>query len=392
MLSHLKVFFSRSEYLATAAGFFLLGFLFGNWATLIPYIKATFSLNDATLGLVLLCMPIGTMSFNPVAARLIQKFGLKTMTIFGMIFLSVAYLIPFLITSLYILPVTLVTVGIGMTMLNISINILAISLERKYEQFIMSTCHGMFSVGLMIGSLMRSFTLLLEIHEVMHMMFMVLISLMLAMWAIKVISRINLEQSVQEEKQSETRKSLKFTLPSGVLLSVIIISICVNFTEGSMTDWASVYMHDVVNTNQYFIGWGLFGYSFLMALGRFFGDGLIPVYGRKKILMYGAFLSFLGVLVIILFPFTVSAIAGFGMIGLGVSCGSPILYSSATRISGLSGENGLATMNFYAMAGFLVGPVIIGFISEISSLPVAFGVIMLLAMVWFYKGMNIDLP
>jgi MFS family permease len=392
MLSHLKVFFSRSEYLATAAGFFLLGFLFGNWATLIPYIKATFSLNDATLGLVLLCMPIGTMSFNPVAARLIQKFGLKTMTIFGMIFLSVAYLIPFLITSLYILPVTLVTVGIGMTMLNISINILAISLERKYEQFIMSTCHGMFSVGLMIGSLMRSITLLLEIHEVMHMMFMVLISLMLAMWAIKVISRINLEQSVQEEKQSETRKSLKFTLPSGVLLSVIIISICVNFTEGSMTDWASVYMHDVVNTNQYFIGWGLFGYSFLMALGRFFGDGLIPVYGRKKILMYGAFLSFLGVLVIIMFPFTVSAIAGFGMIGLGVSCGSPILYSSATRISGLSGENGLATMNFYAMAGFLVGPVIIGFISEISSLPVAFGVIMLLAMVWFYKGMNIDLP
>lgn len=392
MLSHLKVFFSRSEYLATAAGFFLLGFLFGNWAALIPYIKTTFSLNDATLGLLLLCMPIGTMTFNPVAARLIQKFGLKTMTIFGMIFLSVAYLIPFLITSLYILPVTLVTVGIGMTMLNISINILAISLERKYEQFIMSTCHGMFSVGLMIGSLMRSITLLLEIHEVMHMMLMVLISLLMAMWAIKVISHINLEQSGHEEKQAGTRKSLKFTLPSGILLSVIIISICVNFTEGSMTDWASVYMHDVVNTNQYFIGWGLFGYSFLMALGRFFGDGLIPVYGRKKILMYGAFLSFLGVLVIIMFPFTVSAIAGFGMIGLGVSCGSPILYSSATRISGLSGENGLATMNFYAMAGFLVGPVIIGFISEISSLPVAFGVIMLLAMVWFYKGMNIDLP
>ncbi|MEY3421344.1 MAG: hypothetical protein RIR48_1636, partial [Bacteroidota bacterium] len=151
MLGHLKVFFSRSEYLATAAGFFLLGFLFGNWATLIPYIKTTFSLNDATLGLLLLCMPIGTMTFNPIAARLIQKFGLKTMTIFGMIFLSVAYLIPFLIISLYILPVTLVTVGIGMTMLNISINILAISLERKYEQFIMSTCHGMFSVGLMIG-------------------------------------------------------------------------------------------------------------------------------------------------------------------------------------------------------------------------------------------------
>ena len=96
MPNHLKIFFSKSDYLATAAGFFLLGFLFGNWASLIPYIKATFSLNDASLGLLLLCLPLGAMSFNPIAARLIQLFGQKRVTIFAIFFISFVYLMPFL--------------------------------------------------------------------------------------------------------------------------------------------------------------------------------------------------------------------------------------------------------------------------------------------------------
>ncbi|MBK6500555.1 MAG: hypothetical protein IPG00_21385 [Saprospiraceae bacterium] len=62
-------------------GFFILGFLFGNWATLIPYIKTKFLLDDADLGLILLCLPAGAMTFNPIAANLISKFGSSRTTI-----------------------------------------------------------------------------------------------------------------------------------------------------------------------------------------------------------------------------------------------------------------------------------------------------------------------
>lgn len=392
MPKHLKIFFSKSDYLATAAGFFLLGFLFGNWASLIPYIKATFSLNDATLGLLLLCLPFGAMSFNPIAARLIQRFGQKRVTIFAIFFISFVYLMPFLANNLFFLPITLVMVGVGMTLLNIAINMLASILERRHSQFIMSTCHGMFSAGLMIGSLIRSLTLLIKLNEVVHMLCMVGISIAIGLWAAMKISQMHLNQENETISQDKTSKSKNFSLPSGVLLSIIIISICINFTEGSMSDWTSVYMNEIVKTSPYFVGWGLFGYSFFMALGRFFGDGIIPVFGRNKVLAYGAILSFAGVLTVIIFPYTISSILGFGMIGLGVSCGAPILYSSATRISGLTGENGLATMNFYAMAGFLCGPVIIGLISEATSLPAAFGMIGVLACIWMFKGAKTILP
>lgn len=393
MPNHLKIFFSKSDYLATAVGFFLLGFLFGNWASLIPYIKSYFALNDATLGLLLLCLPLGAMSFNPVAAKLIQKFGQKEVTIFGILFIPLAYLAPFLVANVFILPITMVVVGISMTILNIAINMQATILEQTYNQSIMSTCHGMFSVGLMVGSLMRSATLLFEISEVAHMIIMVVVSLMIGFSASLHIFKMHFEKAPNkavEEKSGST--SSGFKLPSGVLLTIIIISICINFTEGSMSDWTSVYMNEVVKTSPYFVGWGLFGYSSFMALGRLFGDGIIPVYGRNRVLKYGAVLSFIGVMTVLILPYTFTAIVGFGLVGLGVSCGSPILYSSATRISGLTGENGLATMNFYAMAGFLGGPVLIGFISEKTNLAIAFVMIMVLAALWYYKTSNTELP
>lgn len=392
MFSHLKVFVSKIEYLATGSGFFLLGFLFGNWATLIPYIKDYFALSDATLGLLLLCLPFGAMSFNPFAAKLIQKFGLKVMVRFGMLYIPFAYFFPFLVSSLYLLPFTLIMVGVSMTILNISINMMATTLEKKYSQLIMATCHGLFSIGLMIGSLMRSVTLLFEVSEVIHMMCMAIIALILVAWAVQKVMRFPIETESTLKQKSDVDHKTKFSLPHGILLYIVLVSICINFTEGSMTDWASVYMDDVVKTSKYFIGWGLFGYSFFMALGRLFGDGIIPVLGRNKVLSYGAMLTFIGIFIVIAFPTTFLSILGFGLVGLGVSCGAPILYSSATRIKGMTGEKGLATMNFYAMGGFLGGPVIIGFISDLSNLSMAFGSVMILATIWFVIGSKVDLP
>jgi MFS family permease len=147
-------------------------------------------------------------------------------------------------------------------------------------------------------------------------------------------------------------------------------------------------MKEVVQTSPYFIGWGLFGYSAFMATGRLFGDGIIPVYGKNNVLTYGACLAACGLLVIIFLPYTWTAIAGFALIGLGVSCGAPILYGSASRYPGMQDAGGLAIMNTYAMGGFLMGPVCIGFISDLVSLPFAFAGVALLSVLWLVKAKN----
>jgi len=47
---------------------------------------------------------------------------------------------------------------------------------------------------------------------------------------------------------------------------------------------------------------------------------------------------------------------------------------------------GLAVMNTFAMGGFLLGPVVIGFISDLTNLAVAFGMVLILSALWFYKS------
>lgn len=389
MLRHLVQFVTYPKSLSVGVGFFILGFLFGNWATLIPYIKTYYQISDGTLGLILLCLPLGAMTFNPFAAALIERFSAQKMMIFGIMIISLAYVIPISVSSIYLLPLGLIGVGICMTILNISVNSMAALLEKNESINIMSTCHGMFSVGLMTGSLMRSFTLFTGINEATHMVFMSLITVGLGF----LIRNTILSISYHTPKSLETiTAKTKLIIPSGTLLIIILISMCINVTEGSMTDWASIYMKDIVNTSEYFVGWGLFGYSALMATGRLFGDGIIPVLGRNKVLMYGATLTVIGLLIVIFLPYTLSAIIGFGFVGLGVSCGAPILYAAASRYPGMPAASGLAIMNTYAMGGFLIGPVIIGFISDLSSLPTAFGVVVCLGIFWFFRAKDVSLP
>ena len=388
MLTHLKTFFTHRTSLATGTAFFILGFLFGNWATLIPYIKEVFGLDDALLGLMLLCLPLGAMLFNPISAMAVRRFGFQKMTVAGMVLVGIVYALPVCVGSIYLLPVSLLFVGIGMTLLNIAVNTTATAIEQKENMSIMATCHGMFSIGLMVGALMRSITLLIALSEFWHMISMCAIALGLAYLSSKTI--LSIERTSQAQEAQKTSQKGSF-LPKGALLTIIGISVCTNVTEGSMTDWASLYMKEVVQTSPYFVGWGLFGYSAFMALGRFFGDGIIPRLGRNRVLAYGGALSGLGLAMIIVFPVTLVAILGFACIGLGVSCGAPILYASASRYPGLPDAGGLAMMNTYAMGGFLMGPAIIGFISDQTSLKTAFGFVACLTLIWMYKSHRAEL-
>jgi MFS family permease len=333
----------------------------------------------------LLSMPLGAVTMNLVGAYLVSRIGMKTTTILGMFTMALAFLIPINSNSIYLLPVGLYLCGSGISITNIAMNMGVTNIESHYKINIMSTCHGMFSIGLMIGSLMASLAVGFEAVPGIYMMVMSAIIILLA-----IIIRPTIFQ-IEEEIEQNSSASTKFILPKGVFLIMILIGICGNITEGTMADWTSVFMRDVVNTSPYFVGYGLAGYSFFMALGRLFGDSLIPRIGANKILIYGGLLSAFGLAIAISFPFTWSAIVGFALVGAGVSCAAPILYGSSARIPGVSKGTGLAVMNTFAMAGFMAGPVLIGFISEATSLSWAFGLVIILALLWSFMSRRVKL-
>ncbi len=377
MFKHLKTFFSHRQSLAVGMVFIFVGFLFGNWATLIPQVKQKFGLNDAQLGLLLLGMPFGATSMNPFSTILINRFGMRNTTIVGMIILAAVYAIPVSVNHVLLVVLGLVFIGMSLSVTNVAMNTCVTSLEHQFSINIMSTCHGMFSAGLMFGSIFSSS---LQGMKVIPMYQMSGISLIIILWVIylrKTILEIH-EEKVEEESGAN------FVLPKGPLLVMILISLCTNVTEGTMADWTAVYMKDIVRTDTYFIGWGLAGYSMFMALGRFVGDALVPKFGGNAVLKFGGILAAFGIFLAVFLPYTITSILGFSMVGAGVSCGAPILYGSAARVPGMAKGAGLATMNTFSMFGFLAGPVFIGFVSNSIHLPLAVSLVAVLALVWAY--------
>ncbi len=386
MFSHLtKDFFGNRQSLAIGMAFVTVGLLFGTWATFIPYVKQQFDLDDAQLGLLLLSMPLGSITMNPVAAFLVHKTGMRNTTLLGLAFMICAFCVPLNAPVIYLVSLGMYLSGAGITITNVGMNTCVTAIEQDQKVNIMSTCHGMFSVGLMLGSLLASFVrgaglipgyYMLGVGAVLYSMLLVIRPVIL---------------TIHDDHHESGASGARFTFPRGALLLMIIISICINISEGSMADWTAVYMREVVNTSPYFVGWGLSGYSFFMALGRLAGDRIIPLLGSNKVLMYGGMLSITGIVTAIVFPYTFTAIAGFALVGAGVSCGAPILYASAARVPNMAKGAGLALMNTFAMGGFLLGPVLIGFISNAVNLPFAISLLAVLGGVWVYYSRKVSL-
>ncbi|RDB07667.1 MFS transporter [Runella aurantiaca] len=384
MTTHLKTYFTHSRSLAIGAIFASVGFLFGNWVTWIPYVKQKFALSDAQLGLLLLSMPLASTLTNPLSALILNRYGMRATTIWGLTAMALAYSLPVNVPYIWMTSIGLGLMGIGIAFTNVAMNTCVTSIERQDGIYIMSTSHGMFSAGGMIGSALASILMGLKVSPALHIAGVSVLIISVAFIARPIV------MSIHEEKRT-TSEAPKFAWPNRILMGMIAISFCTNVTEGTMADWTAVYMRDIVKSNDFYIGWGFAFYALFMASGRFIGDSLIPRYGSRKILVSGGILAAIGIMIAVLLPHTFTAILGFGMVGAGVSCGAPILYGSAARVPGMAKGAGLAAMNTFSLAGFLAGPAIIGLVSSALNLSFAIGLVAILALIWAFLSSRSNL-
>ena len=117
-----------------------------------------------------------------------------------------------------------------------------------------------------------------------------------------------------------------------------------------------------------------------MAGGRFIADRIVTKFGAKKVLSISGVIIATGLAVAVLFPVLPAAIAGFLLVGAGVSSVVPLVYSAAGKSRRMSAGVALAAVSTIGYLGFLFGPPVIGFIAEASSLRFSFTLIALLGL------------
>lgn len=352
----------RIARVATNTLFFLCGISFASWASRIPDLKAFLNLSDAALGSVLFAMPIGSLTALPVAGIIIGKFGSRNITMLSMVFYIIAMPLLGLAQTPLALAIALFIFGFGSDTLNISMNVQAVNVEKIQKRSIMSSFHAIFSIGFMIGAACGGLIAKQGITPFQHLTAIGILDLLLGLMVYRFLT-------VNDEKSSESQPL--FALPDKSLILLGIIAFCGMLSEGAMADWSVLYYKQVLNNPNGFATAGFTAFSVLMVVGRIFGDKIVQAFGLRKTLLINCTIVFIGMSIALVIQNPYTIIIGFGITGLGLSTIVPLIYGEAGHSKTMSAGAALAAITTVGMAGFLIGPVLIGYLSAFSSLRIA---------------------
>lgn len=352
---HLSVFFSDVQARAVGLVFATESLVFGSWVAHIPHVKDTLQLSEAQLGMTLFAMPAGLITMNPLTAWIVSKLGQANACFWAAIALCCSLLIPVNATNVPMLAFGLYLVGLCSALINVAMNTLATDVEKANKIVIMSSCHGMWSVGGIISSLVAGIAIANQVPPGLHVAGIAVAVLLITFLVRPVLLLIPV---VPPEKAAS------FVRPNLDLLLMIFIGLAISMGEGLAFDWSAVYLRDTLKTTSQVAAFGFGAFSLTMTLGRFMGDAIIPRIGPRRYLVLGGLVGAAGLILAVVIPTPVAALIGFALLGAGSSLGAPILYSAALRIPNISPAAGLATFATFSFVGFLAGPPVIGFIAE----------------------------
>ncbi|SCY07617.1 Fucose permease [Nonlabens sp. Hel1_33_55] len=371
-MKSLQLILSHLKYFAPAWVFSSVNILIGTWILYIPHIKLKFGLDDSEIGIALFFTACGLLISIPLVPIINAKLGAGKSTKYGIIGLALLYNLPLLAPNYYMLCASLLGTGLFSGFTGTSMNATVSIIESKDQQNFLSAAHGFFSLGGFIGAGIGSFLILSFTDPSYHMLLISSIVIITTLFLSKYYTHIT------EDPKDENTQSVNIFKNVRPVLGLSIVAFIVLFNEGAVEHWSNLFLFDVVHVTESQAGYGFIVFSLTMTLGRFLGDGISNRIGATTVMAYGFILAALAYGLILASNIYVSVL-GFGILGLGISVIIPELFRLAGRTKRLSASLAISVVSGIGFLGFLVGPVLLGFISNISSLTMSY--VFLLALV-----------
>ena len=350
--------------LATRLSFLVAGFGIACWAPLVPFAKERLAVDDGILGLLLLCLGIGSVAAMLLTGALSTRYGSKPIILAGGFGLAV--ILPWLVVASTPAALGLVLFGFGAALgsIDVAMNIHAVEVERAATRPLMSGFHALFSIGGFAGSSLM--TLLLSIHlgplaSTLIASVLMLVAMIMA-WPLLL-------------RSAQAHDGPLFVLPHGIVLLLAGLAAITFLVEGAMLDWGALLIVGAGLVPETQGGFGYMLFSIAMTAGRLGGDAVVARVGDRATLIVGSLLAIAGFVVLLIAPIAAIAMAGFGLIGLGASNLVPVLFRRAGSQRAMPTGLAVAAITTAGYAGVLVGPAGVGFVARIASLPMAFAML-----------------
>lgn len=362
--------------IAVATVFFANGAGLASWIPHIPTVQARLGLGPSVLGLALLAMAAGALVGIPLSGWATARAGSRTIVRATALVFFVALPLPILAPSLGALVAALFVLGAGNGALDVSMNAQAVAIEVRAPRPIMSSLHGMWSLGGLTGAGLAALALARGVSPARHVA-----AAVVSFGGATALAVTALLPPAADVAGDDRR----FAWPTRSMLGLGVIAFLGLLIEGAMGDWSAVYLQRTLGTTSATAALGFAAFSLTMAAGRFTGDALVARFGNERVVRRCTGAAALGLGIALVLSTPIAAIAGFACVGFGIANLIPIVFRAAGGLAGVAPSEGIAAVGTFGYVGFLAGPPTIGFVAEAMTLPAALG-LLVAALAWIAVG------
>jgi MFS family permease len=342
--------------------FFLIsGFSFATWASRIPTIKGFYHFNDAQLGTLLLAMPISSILGLPISGWLVSKFESRVPLAIALIVNALCLIMVGYSRNIYFLILGISCFAFSLRIFNISVNTQSITLQKLFDRKIIGSFHGLWSTGGILGVGCTTFLVNQNISIQTHFLCVGLLNISLTS-----LGYFFLLKNDQSEKGNKIILGKPDPYITYLGLLVFFAAIC----EGGMFDWSGIYFHDVLRIRVFTYGYLIF--MTCMATSRFCSDYLNSKIGLSRTYILSSLFICLGISISVIFPFFLTAMLGFSLVGFGTASIFPMTFALAGQSRKYSPGLAISIVSTYSTLGMLFGPPLIGYLSHAWNLRWAF--------------------
>ncbi|WP_331346580.1 MFS transporter [Cellvibrio sp. UBA7661] len=360
-----------AQYLSTRFTFLITGLAMSAWAPLIPFAKARLAIGESTLGLLILCFGIGSLMAMPVTGPLVNRYGCRRVITISLLLMCVSLVCLAISPGIGGMAINLLVFGMMLGATDVAMNMQAVVVEKASGRAMMSGFHGFYSLGGIFGAVIMSALMWLGLSPFHALLCLATVLLLMLAYAAK-----DLLPADRNENTSGEREPF-FVVPRGKVLLIGSLCFVAFLAEGAVLDWSAVFLNTLRGIDPVYAGLGFACFSVAMTIGRFTGDKIVNALGGTRVVLWGGLFAASGFLLVILIPYSPAAFVGFTLVGVGASNIVPVLFTAAGNQTSMPMGLAIAAVVSMGYAGLLAGPAVIGFIAELTSLSVSFGLVAL---------------
>jgi MFS family permease len=342
--------------------FAVCGAGFATWAARIPAVQERLGLTAGQLAIALFGLAAGAVLALVVAGPVIARIGSRSGACAGSLLLCLGLAAVAFAPDLPLFVGTLLVLGMGNSLLDVSMNAHAARVEAAYQRPIFAGFHAYWNIGGLAGS--GAAALLAGLHVPVTVEFPATGLILLGTCWQAILTRFF-------RAPDQGQGGGGFVWPRRVLLPLGVIAFCGFIAEGTVNDWSAVYLRGVDAAPVAVASLGYFAFSVAMIAVRLVADRLGTRVGVSRLVRVASLTAFTGFAGLIASTVPAVALVSCAIIGLGAAAIVPLAWSTAARAQPQSPGTAIAAVATMGYLGFLAGPVMIGGLASLIGLRLA---------------------